>query len=126
MSLKKFLAPNIAILLLLSFVWLTGFDRIYLETDHQLNLSKYMQVQQHIVNNYVGETDINELYKQSILGLVRALDGDDEEDENRSEEHTSELQSRGHLVCRLLREKKNTLKLFKAVKTKITTIHKNN
>src|SRR5690625_4224015 len=25
----------------------------------------------------------------------------------RSEEHTSELQSRGHLVCRLLREKKN-------------------
>src|SRR5690625_4307607 len=28
--------------------------------------------------------------------------------ENRSEEHTSELQSRGHLVCRLLLEKKNT------------------
>src|SRR5690625_5499007 len=26
----------------------------------------------------------------------------------RSEEHTSELQSRGHLVCRLLREKKKT------------------
>src|SRR5690625_6346009 len=29
----------------------------------------------------------------------------------RSEEHTSELQSRGHLVCRLLLEKKNKLKL---------------
>src|SRR5690625_6326042 len=28
----------------------------------------------------------------------------------RSEEHTSELQSRGHLVCRLLLEKKNTNK----------------
>src|SRR5690625_5942289 len=28
----------------------------------------------------------------------------------RSEEHTSELQSRGHLVCRLLLEKKNSLK----------------
>src|SRR5690625_6480940 len=28
--------------------------------------------------------------------------------EARSEEHTSELQSRGHLVCRLLLEKKNT------------------
>src|SRR5207253_10201069 len=26
--------------------------------------------------------------------------------DQRSEEHTSELQSRGHLVCRLLREKK--------------------
>src|SRR5690554_7237185 len=28
---------------------------------------------------------------------------------NRSEEHTSELQSRPHLVCRLLLEKKNKL-----------------
>src|SRR5437660_9768131 len=28
----------------------------------------------------------------------------------RSEEHTSELQSRGHLVCRLLLEKKKTRK----------------
>src|SRR5690625_5951593 len=28
-------------------------------------------------------------------------------DWDRSEEHTSELQSRGHLVCRLLLEKKN-------------------
>src|SRR5437870_13358277 len=27
----------------------------------------------------------------------------------RSEEHTSELQSRGHLVCRLLREKKKRI-----------------
>src|SRR5690625_1858412 len=31
----------------------------------------------------------------------------DEDGELRSEEHTSELQSRGHLVCRLLLEKKN-------------------
>src|SRR5437870_6080428 len=30
-----------------------------------------------------------------------------EEECGRSEEHTSELQSRGHLVCRLLLEKKN-------------------
>src|SRR5439155_4077298 len=29
----------------------------------------------------------------------------------RSEEHTSELQSRGHLVCRLLLEKKKSSKL---------------
>src|SRR5690625_5562376 len=28
--------------------------------------------------------------------------------QTRSEEHTSELQSRGHLVCRLLREKKKS------------------
>src|SRR5690625_6206323 len=29
---------------------------------------------------------------------------------NRSEEHTSELQSRGHIVCRLLLEKKKKIK----------------
>src|SRR5437870_9901938 len=29
---------------------------------------------------------------------------------HRSEEHTSELQSRGHLVCRLLLEKKKTIR----------------
>src|SRR5690625_1507354 len=32
--------------------------------------------------------------------------------QNRSEEHTSEHQSRGHLVCRLLLEKKKSLKLL--------------
>src|SRR5690625_5659686 len=32
----------------------------------------------------------------------------------RSEEHTSELQSRGHLVCRLLLEKKNKKKREKS------------
>src|SRR3712207_8378402 len=31
---------------------------------------------------------------------------------SRSEEHTSELQSRQYLVCRLLLEKKNTTQLF--------------
>src|SRR5439155_10810100 len=34
----------------------------------------------------------------------------------RSEEHTSELQSRGHLVCRLLLEKKKKNKLTKSTK----------
>src|SRR5207253_7221848 len=35
------------------------------------------------------------------------------DDEPRSEEHTSELQSRGHLVCRLLLEKKKIIKIKK-------------
>src|SRR5690625_6741036 len=41
-----------------------------------------------------GDVDIGD-------GHVETGDGED-----RSEEHTSELQSRGHLVCRLLLEKK--------------------
>src|SRR5437870_10739758 len=38
-----------------------------------------------------------------VLGLIEAMP---EDKYDRSEEHTSELQSRGHLVCRLLLEKK--------------------
>src|SRR5437870_7726928 len=41
--------------------------------------------------------DWRELNQKEIADLARP----------RSEEHTSELQSRGHLVCRLLLEKKN-------------------
>src|SRR2546422_7330194 len=42
-------------------------------------------------------------------GARRGLDGPrHERPRQRSEEHTSELQSRLHLVCRLLLEKKNT------------------
>src|SRR5439155_17251298 len=57
-------------------------------------------------------SDVFELYRgvrhpradEQYIGLLEdgALT-----DSDRSEEHTSELQSRGHLVCRLLLEKKN-------------------
>src|SRR3712207_8521724 len=40
-------------------------------------------------------------YRTGFLGVVLGLTG-------RSEEHTSELQSRQYLVCRLLLEKKKT------------------
>src|SRR3712207_8044435 len=39
--------------------------------------------------------------------------------ENRSEEHTSELQSRQYLVCRLLLEKKKNAKITLAIDSKI-------
>src|SRR2546422_6529232 len=43
----------------------------------------------------------------------------------RSEEHTSELQSRLHLVCRLLLEKKKTTKskILEVILRSTTTIH---
>src|SRR5690625_1946314 len=40
-------------------------------------------------------------------GLVERKRSEQDKRRVRSEEHTSELQSRGHLVCRLLLEKKN-------------------
>src|SRR5690625_6745496 len=42
----------------------------------------------------------------SVIEFEKANRPDLVENLNRSEEHTSELQSRGHLVCRLLLEKK--------------------
>src|SRR5690625_6549027 len=42
-------------------------------------------------------------------GLIEIDDYLQTSDSNRSEEHTSELQSRGHLVCRLLLEKKKMI-----------------
>src|SRR5690625_6376686 len=64
-------------------------------------------------------------YRGSLHPLTQTLDemkqiflrlgfdvsaGPEIEDDFRSEEHTSELQSRGHLVCRLLLEKKKQTK----------------
>src|SRR2546429_7328247 len=49
---------------------------------------------------------------QCGAGVVRGAQTDDHQCERpgeRSEEHTSELQSRLHLVCRLLLEKKTTM-----------------
>src|SRR5690625_7020819 len=56
-------------------------------------------------------------YILSFIGFAPADDPqivvyvavDNPKDVVRSEEHTSELQSRGHLVCRLLLEKKNII-----------------
>src|SRR5690625_6449075 len=47
------------------------------------------------------------LHCASVSGMINNLLGEEaEQTVSRSEEHTSELQSRGHLVCRLLLEKK--------------------
>src|SRR5690625_6312761 len=53
------------------------------------------------INTYSGR-----LYEFENLDEVYQLLQKLSESEPRSEEHTSELQSRGHLVCRLLLEKK--------------------
>src|SRR5690625_783764 len=51
-----------------------------------------------------------DIVRTAAYGMTRTwreeYDEADEQRAHRSEEHTSELQSRGHLVCRLLLEKK--------------------
>src|SRR5690625_6456527 len=52
-----------------------------------------------IYNKYTHISEMEAFRKPQIDNYIHRI---------RSEEHTSELQSRGHLVCRLLLEKKNT------------------
>src|SRR5690554_7023893 len=61
---------------------------------------QYLPVFEQLSNN--GGAYINMVLPMSVLNLKRGAD----ETVSRSEEHTSELQSRPHLVCRLLLEKK--------------------
>src|SRR5207253_4321904 len=61
----------------------------------------------HDVEPFAGTRIIDLLRRQAQLRAMRhAMDLCDVAVFTRSEEHTSELQSRGHLVCRLLLEKK--------------------
>lgn len=74
MSIKKFLAPNFAIITVLSIFWLAGVENVFVGDDkHQQNIKKYVQSQQRIIDNYVDEVDITELYKSSVRGLVSNL-----------------------------------------------------
>src|SRR5690625_6829173 len=64
------------------------------------------------VDNAVNQAvkEVGQRYDFRNTGASITLGGDEivmvANAEERSEEHTSELQSRGHLVCRLLLEKK--------------------
>src|SRR5690625_5385544 len=51
----------------------------------------------------------SDLQNKSVEELLSNIDDIPESIQTRSEEHTSELQSRGHLVCRLLLDKQNEL-----------------
>src|SRR3712207_8112444 len=64
------------------------------EADRQVRVSVTIQV-----GHYDAVT--HQAYSSGFFGAVLSIP-------RRSEEHTSELQSRQYLVCRLLLEKKNT------------------
>jgi len=66
------------------------------------------QISYNIYNQILGN-DVN--YTPDKFSVFEADVEVDLDNESGSEEHTSELQSRLHLVCRLLLEKKKTHKL---------------
>src|SRR5690625_6664698 len=80
----------------------------------QLDISFNNKVNVIIGENAQGKTNLMEaIYVLAFTRSYRTprerelIQWEKEYAKIRSEEHTSELQSRGHLVCRLLLEKKN-------------------
>src|SRR5258708_21987535 len=69
-------------------------------SPHPADLRKIRRPLEHIVDGLVKKRRLNMMHQgdKQQSGFIRA---------ERSEEHTSELQSPDHLVCRLLLEKKN-------------------
>src|SRR3712207_8177690 len=72
-------------------------------SDKDENGSKTMNTHLHIIEPYTNLYRVwkNERLAERIRNLIDLFI-------ERSEEHTSELQSRQYLVCRLLLEKKNS------------------
>ena len=74
MHLKKIIYPNVLILLILAALRFTGIDPVLQSgNDDTQNLTKYHQAQRSIVANYFGEPDLNEMYKSSILRMVKSV-----------------------------------------------------
>src|SRR3989442_6300020 len=61
----------------------------------------------HFRDRSLGHASFSPMLGQSAQAIACEITTIDEYRRARSEEHTSELQSRPHLVCRLLLEKKN-------------------
>src|SRR5690625_6740477 len=72
-------------------------------TDESLKTDEPKEVDsKHIpYDRFKAKVDEANALKEKLAEIEKA-----NEEAERSEEHTSELQSRGHLVCRLLLEKK--------------------
>src|SRR5690625_2247061 len=77
-------------------------------------INRIREITRNDIEEYLSELNSNEFAPSTVNGMISILDGffssitkyGWEDIPSRSEEHTSELQSRGHLVCRLLLEKK--------------------
>jgi len=72
MTAKRFFAPFLTAVLLLSAAWFSGADSVVLaqQSDDRTNLQKYVYAQRLVLQNYVNEVEIDDLYKNSIRGLI--------------------------------------------------------
>src|SRR5690625_5750111 len=104
--------------LLLSIILLSGLQAIAQETNIAAPLSmeisperawwdlQHYTLKVHVDPDSKSIAGSNQVRFKVVSAGTHKMQIDLQEPMQRSEEHTSELQSRGHLVCRLLLEKK--------------------
>ncbi len=74
MSLKRYLTPSLVSVIVLALLYVSGVDRVMAGSNtHEINLKKYAEVQQKIIENHVDEISIEELYKNSLRGFVNRI-----------------------------------------------------
>src|SRR5690625_6756287 len=83
-----------------------GVDRKGNKVDGEVDGSSQALVRAQLLKQGIRVNSVRKKPKPLFGGGGKAIKP------ARSEEHTSELQSRGHLVCRLLLEKKKTQKII--------------
>src|SRR5439155_22491439 len=86
-----------------SDLWIDAAGALRMKDDaviilDPVNMSVIKKAHAAGIKDYIGGNCTVSLMLMGMAGLFQRI--------RRSEEHTSELQSRGHLVCRLLLEKK--------------------
>src|SRR5690625_5803840 len=81
--------------------WTSARDEIKSQIDsiNQFR-KKVMESSKHLADTLSFVSDLQQKLRK--LSCYASLSSDEDTRISRSEEHTSELQSRGHLVCRLL------------------------
>src|SRR5690554_7414636 len=77
-----------------------------IQDDMVLQVEKFKEEGKHVEAKRLLERTEYDLEMIRELGYCQGIENYSRYFDKRSEEHTSELQSRPHLVCRLLLEKK--------------------
>src|SRR5690606_40887783 len=98
--------PRQQLITLFPYTTLFRSDKLTLEDMKQLQMDAVNLRAREFVPLFIDTLQQEELSESAQLALALLNDWDFTDDAERSEEHTSELQSRENLVCRLLLEKK--------------------
>ncbi len=75
MSMKRFIAAPLLSLMVLAGLYATGTDTILIsdKRTYQENIQKYLQVQRLVLDHHVDSHQVGDLYRNSLLGMVRNL-----------------------------------------------------